>query len=201
MEAWQKLIRVITHEIMNSVTPISTLASTDQGAVPRIPPRAARPERREEEVRRDIAEAALTDREAQPGAAPFRRRLPQPDPSAQAEAAGLPLRELFDRRRPADESPYGRPEHPLLHRGRAGIPGTLYADPELVEQVLINLLLNALQAVEGRGTARDRDEGFLNERGRVLVQVWTTARGFPRRISKKSSSPSFPPSRPDRASA
>ncbi len=28
MEAWQKLIRVLTHEIMNSVTPISSLAST-----------------------------------------------------------------------------------------------------------------------------------------------------------------------------
>ncbi len=28
MEAWQKLIRVLTHEIMNSVTPISSLAGT-----------------------------------------------------------------------------------------------------------------------------------------------------------------------------
>jgi nitrogen fixation/metabolism regulation signal transduction histidine kinase len=28
MEAWQKLIRVLTHEIMNSVTPIASLAST-----------------------------------------------------------------------------------------------------------------------------------------------------------------------------
>ena len=28
MEAWQKLIRVLTHEIMNSITPIASLAST-----------------------------------------------------------------------------------------------------------------------------------------------------------------------------
>ena len=28
MEAWQKLVRVLTHEIMNSVTPISSLANT-----------------------------------------------------------------------------------------------------------------------------------------------------------------------------
>ena len=28
MEAWQNLIRVLTHEIMNSVTPISSLAAT-----------------------------------------------------------------------------------------------------------------------------------------------------------------------------
>lgn len=31
MDAWQKLIRVLTHEIMNSVTPISSLASTIEG--------------------------------------------------------------------------------------------------------------------------------------------------------------------------
>jgi hypothetical protein len=28
MESWQKLIRVLTHEIMNSITPISSLSST-----------------------------------------------------------------------------------------------------------------------------------------------------------------------------
>jgi nitrogen fixation/metabolism regulation signal transduction histidine kinase len=33
MDAWQKLIRVLTHEIMNSVTPISSLASTLEGEV------------------------------------------------------------------------------------------------------------------------------------------------------------------------
>ena len=33
MEAWQNLIRVLTHEIMNSVTPISSLASTVDTAI------------------------------------------------------------------------------------------------------------------------------------------------------------------------
>ncbi len=33
MDAWQKLIRVLTHEIMNSVTPISSLAATIEGEV------------------------------------------------------------------------------------------------------------------------------------------------------------------------
>ncbi len=30
IESWQRLIRVLTHEIMNSITPISSLASTVQ---------------------------------------------------------------------------------------------------------------------------------------------------------------------------
>ncbi|BDC97952.1 sensor histidine kinase [Persicobacter psychrovividus] len=33
MEAWQKLVRVLTHEIMNSITPISSLASTIEGDI------------------------------------------------------------------------------------------------------------------------------------------------------------------------
>ena len=33
MESWQKLIRVLTHEIMNSITPISSLSSTVNGLI------------------------------------------------------------------------------------------------------------------------------------------------------------------------
>jgi hypothetical protein len=36
MEAWQKLVRVLTHEIMNSVTPISSLANTVEGEIVNI---------------------------------------------------------------------------------------------------------------------------------------------------------------------
>ena len=37
MEAWQNLIRVLTHEIMNSVTPIASLASTANDLLMQIP--------------------------------------------------------------------------------------------------------------------------------------------------------------------
>jgi signal transduction histidine kinase len=55
----------------------------------------------------------------------------------------------------------------------------LQADPELVEQVLINLLLNALQAVEGRAAAAVSLRAFLDERGRILVQVADNGPGIP----------------------
>src|SRR5690606_2109981 len=40
MESWQKLIRVLTHEIMNSITPISSLSSTVNGLINDIIERA-----------------------------------------------------------------------------------------------------------------------------------------------------------------
>ncbi|RIK59163.1 ATP-binding protein, partial [candidate division KSB1 bacterium] len=47
----------------------------------------------------------------------------------------------------------------------------LTADPELIEQVLINLLLNAMQAVHEQRNARIDLNAQLDERGRVVIQV------------------------------
>jgi signal transduction histidine kinase len=45
------------------------------------------------------------------------------------------------------------------------------ADPELIEQVLINLLLNALQSVEKKEGGRIDLQAGLDAQGRILVQV------------------------------
>ena len=45
------------------------------------------------------------------------------------------------------------------------------ADPELIEQVLINLLLNALQALDQRQDPQIRLDVRLDDRGRILIQI------------------------------
>jgi len=47
----------------------------------------------------------------------------------------------------------------------------LTADPELIEQVLINLLLNALQSVEGQKKAKIDLIAHLDGRGRILIRI------------------------------
>jgi signal transduction histidine kinase len=47
----------------------------------------------------------------------------------------------------------------------------LAADPELIEQVLINLLLNALYAVKKRKKAKIDLDARLDGRGKILLQV------------------------------
>lgn len=178
MEAWQKLIRVITHEIMNSVTPISTLASTIKDLAVEAPPASEAESGEEAEVRRDIRQAALTIEKRSQGLLHFvdafrsLTLLPKPKPQF------FRLQELVDR--------VGR----LMTANLEGkdirfsveiVPATLEieADPELIEQVLINLLLNALQAVESRPGAEIQVKGLLNERGRVIVQVVDNGPGIP----------------------
>jgi two-component system, NtrC family, nitrogen regulation sensor histidine kinase NtrY len=172
MEAWQKLIRVMTHEIMNSVTPISTLASTINGLVGDPSGTAFRPSEGADdgEVKRDIQLAAQTIEKRSQGLLhfvdAFRSLTLVPKPKRQS----FPLAELLARVGRLMTAPNGKSS---LHFSIEVEPASLEldADPELIEQILINLLLNARQAVEGRDGATIRVRGFLNERGRVIIQV------------------------------
>jgi len=188
MEAWQKLIRVITHEIMNSVTPISTLASTIGDLVSAASPDTGGAALGE--GRKDIQEAARAIEKRSRGllhfVEAFRSLTLLPKPTRKVFA----LRDLFDR--------VGR----LMHAHMAGRsvkftveiePETLEleADPELVEQVLINLLLNALQALEGGERAAIGLRAFLSDRGRVLIQVTDNGPGIPAENLEKIFIPFF----------
>ncbi len=178
MEAWQKLIRVITHEIMNSVTPISTLASTIGGLAAGAGPGGPLAGPRGEEARKDILEGARTIEKRSLGLLHFVEAFRSLTLLPKPEVRPVPLEDLFARA--------GRLMTAHIFGQAVAFSSTidpptlvLQADPELVEQVLINLLLNALQAVEGRAGAAVSLRAFLDERGRILVQVADNGPGIP----------------------
>lgn len=190
MEAWQKLIRVITHEIMNSVTPISTLASTIGGLAAGTGPGGPLAGPRGEEARTDILEAARTIEKRSLGLLHFVEAFRSLTLLPKPEIRSVSLEDLFAR--------VGRlmTAH-IADRAVAYASSidphslVLQADPELVEQVLINLLLNALQAVEGRPAAAVSLRAFLDERGRILVQVADNGPGIPSENLEKVFIPFF----------
>ncbi len=55
----------------------------------------------------------------------------------------------------------------------------LTADPELIEQVLINLLLNSLHAAAGQEGGRIEMKAILDGRGRIIIQVRDNGPGIP----------------------
>jgi signal transduction histidine kinase len=67
----------------------------------------------------------------------------------------------------------------------------LTADPELIEQVLINLLLNALQALDQRQDPQIRLDARLDDRGRILIQVKDNGSGISRENMDKIFIPFF----------
>ena len=67
----------------------------------------------------------------------------------------------------------------------------LTADPELVDQVLINLLVNATHALEARADARIELSARLDGRGHVLIEVADNGPGIVEEAMEKIFIPFF----------
>jgi len=191
MAAWQKLIRVLTHEIMNSVTPIASLASTVGDLIRQ--PGKSEPEGSEQisaETREDIREAAATIQKRSKGLLHFidayrnLTKIPKPN----FEIFGVS--ELLERvaqlfKNQLDESD--------MNLSIKVDPKSLEltADPQLIEQVLINLILNAIEVSEGRSNGTIELSSRLDERGRVLISVADNGPGISEEVKERIFTPFF----------
>lgn len=172
IEAWQKLIRVLTHEIMNSMTPISSLAGTVEGLVDKGCAST------EPENLADIRGALKTIQRRSEGLLHFvdgyrnLARVPKPD------IRFFPAADLFA---PVVRLLQPRLEECGVRLETSSNPARLevLADPALLEQVLINLVLNACEAVRGLDRPQIALSASLDERGRPVIQVRDNGRGIP----------------------
>jgi len=166
MEAWQNLIRVLTHEIMNSVTPIASLASTvnDLLSTPKINSDIGN------DSIGDMRGAVQTIQKRSEGLLHFvdayrsLTRIPRPNFKI------FLITELFDSVEQLLRASF-KEKTVFLNTKVEPQSLELTADPEMIEQVLINLILNAIQALDGKPEARIELTARLDERGRVIVQV------------------------------
>jgi two-component system, NtrC family, nitrogen regulation sensor histidine kinase NtrY len=178
-EAWQKLIRVLTHEIMNSITPIASLSSTLDLMLRDI---AQTDENLDEykldqETVTEIQTALQTISKRSTGLLHFVNtyrnltRIPKPNfrissISTLFRNINLLLEEEMKRNNIRFEVQVD-PENLEFS-----------ADEQLIEQVLINLLKNAMHAVENRPEPRIELKAFVNKRGRVTMQVYDNGQGI-----------------------
>ncbi len=182
MEAWQNLIRVLTHEIMNSVTPIASLASTVNDLL--ADPKG------DGQTLGDVRSAVQTIVRRSQGLLHFvdayRNLTRIPKPNFQI----FPVTELFDR---VQQLMRGQMEAKGIRFRTSVDPETLEltADPELIEQVLINLLLNAIEAVEEKVERRIDLAARMDNRGRVVIQVADNGPGISEEALKKIFIPFF----------
>lgn len=170
IEAWQKLIRVLTHEIMNSITPISSLASTMTDLIGEDFSGLSSDSESYQETLDDMRQAIKTIQKRSQGLLHFvdayRNLTLIPQPNIQI----FPLQELFDR---VEKLMQANIEGKGINFKAEVNPKSLEmtADPELIEQVLINLLLNALQALDQRQDPQIHLDAHLDDRGRILIQI------------------------------
>ncbi len=188
LEAWQNLIRVLTHEIMNSVTPIASLASTvndllNSNVSPAVQELSA-------EARRDIDGALRTIQKRSEGLLHFvdayRNLTRVPVPNFRI----FQVRDLFRRVQQLMQPELSRNGIKLFP---SVIPETLEltADLELVEQILINIIKNAIQAVSKHSDAKITLTSRIDDSGRVIIQVSDNGPGIPKDMLDKIFIPFF----------
>jgi nitrogen fixation/metabolism regulation signal transduction histidine kinase len=167
MEAWQKLIRVLTHEIMNSMTPISSLAKTVDEWLLEI---EAEQEGQKSSELKDIQEAITTIQKRSEGLIHFvesyRKLTRIPQPNFQIIKIG----ELFKRIVHLMEKEL---EEKKITFNQSINPEelTVAADSELIEQVLINLIKNAIDALSKEKKGRISLSAEKDRRGRVNISL------------------------------
>jgi len=168
MEAWQNLIRVLTHEIMNSVTPLSSLAATvEENLVDNIEDDVPI----EKEELEDIYLAVQTIKRRSEGlirfVSDFRNLTRIPEPKLQE----IEVQKVLDHISLLLKHEIAAKD--IDFRLKIEPKGLMFnIDKELIDQVLINLLQNAIHALdENSGEKMIIVNAFLNEYGRPTLTI------------------------------
>lgn len=191
IESWQNLIRVLTHEIMNSITPISSLASTVEDILfNKEDEDHVKLNDLDDDDIENVSEAIATVRNRSQGLLTFVEnyrnltRIPRPN------FRYFAVKELFDR------------AHVLLKpkMDKYGIVCTrklfpeelmITADPDLIDQVFINLLLNAIDACKNTENPQIEVIASINSGDKVTIDIADNGEGIKPDILDKIFMPFF----------
>ncbi len=176
MEAWQNLVRVLTHEIMNSVTPISSLAGiVEDDLKHRIDNQSETPLKKEELADMYLSLQTISKRSA--GLIRFVKEFRNLTHIPKPKLGDVPLKELLE-------------EMALLHKKELAdhnitiktevIPSDMiiHADKTMIEQVLINLIKNAIQSFDEQTDKVIELKGYHSEKGNAVISVKDNGAGI-----------------------
>jgi nitrogen fixation/metabolism regulation signal transduction histidine kinase len=185
-KAWQKLLNVMTHEIMNSIAPISSLADTlknrlkqsltslnnDSGSVD------------------DLELGIDTIKRRSEGLLKFAETYRNLNKITTPNVKKIYVRDLFES--------LNQLMQPTLDQKNIDMQIVLKdtalaveADTSLIEQVLINLVVNAIEAVKDRKQARIVLSANIDAKNKVVIKVADNGLGMPAEMIDKIFIPFF----------
>lgn len=198
IDSWVRLTRVLTHEIMNAVTPITSLSDTLLGLTAEgieednaegTAENPAHPVAKEE-IRSGLQTISSTGKGLLAFVESYRKftRIPTPEPSL------FYVKDFIQRMVELARHQY--PHSPVTFDIRI-VPDDLilHADENLISQVVINLLKNAIQAIESSGNEAEGGHihirAYCNEAEAVLIEIANNGPAIPPDVAEHIFIPFF----------
>lgn len=185
-KAWQKLLSVMTHEIMNSVAPISSLADTMKN-------RLKSPEIVNSDMGGQLEDLELgidTIKRRSEGLLKFTESYRSLNKITRLDSSKILVRNLFESlnqlMRPSLEKKHIELEIVLRDPNLS-----IEADHNLIEQVMINLLVNAVEAVKEKEHPRITLAAEQQSNNKIYLKVIDNGMGMPPELQEKIFIPFF----------
>ena len=176
IDSWIRLTRVLTHEIMNSVTPITSLCDTLLSISAD----------KDEEMNHGLQTISTTGKGLLAFVESYRQftRIPTPEPSLFYVKAFIErMVELACHQHPC--------EHIRFHTEITPADLIVYADENLISQVVINLLKNAIQAIGNQPDGRIELKASCNDMEEIWIEIKNNGPEIPAEIAEHIFIPFF----------
>ncbi|WP_431424986.1 sensor histidine kinase [Bacteroides hominis] len=156
IDSWIRLTRVLTHEIMNSVTPITSLSDT----------LLSLSDTPDEEIRSGLQTISTTGKGLLAFVESYRRftRIPTPEPSLFYVKAFIDRMVELARHQ-------NTCKNITFHTDIFPADLIVYADENLISQVVINLLKNAIQAIGTQADGKIEISARCNDSEEILIEI------------------------------
>ncbi len=176
LDAWQNLTRVLRHEIMNSITPISSLTSTLREILDHDMTKVENHYELQSEGAEDLREGLTTIENRSKGLIKFIDAYREYTSLPQPKIKSIRVKDLLEK-----VAQFMKPElkkTPIqfgYHCESEYI--TIQGDEEMIEQVLINLIKNAMEALEQVENPRIELNGSFHDNA-VSIEVIDNGSGI-----------------------
>jgi signal transduction histidine kinase len=185
-EAWKKLLSVMTHEIMNSIAPISSLAETLESSLRESIEQPSKLTTDPEDVLAGISSI----KKRSEGLLKFAQTYRSLNKVTHINRSEVLARDLFDSIKSLLQ-PSIVEKKVTLDFEILNPKLKLEIDSYLIEQVLINLIVNAMEATDGVDNPQVQVLAETNSKGNVQITIRDNGTGIPAEIMESVFVPFF----------